>query len=65
MGRTVPYWKLSGFYFFYFASLGVLVPYWSLYLKSLGFNSLTIGALVANTQHAAFQLFLERCIATI
>ncbi|MCK4834767.1 MAG: MFS transporter, partial [Gammaproteobacteria bacterium] len=43
----VPYWKLSGFYFFYFASLGVLIPYWSLYLKSLGFNSLTIGALVA------------------
>jgi PPP family 3-phenylpropionic acid transporter len=43
----VPYWRLSGFYFFYFASLGVLVPYWSLYLKSLGFNSLTIGGLVA------------------
>ena len=43
----VPYWRLSGFYFFYFVSLGVLVPYWSLYLKSLGFNSLTIGALVA------------------
>ncbi|MBT8118268.1 MAG: MFS transporter [Gammaproteobacteria bacterium] len=45
--RVVPYWKLSGFYFFYFASLGVLVPYWSLYLKSLGFSSLAIGALVA------------------
>ncbi len=43
----IPYWRLSGFYFFYFASLGVLVPYWSLYLKSLGFNSFTIGALVA------------------
>ncbi|MBE9564459.1 MAG: MFS transporter, partial [Proteobacteria bacterium] len=43
----VPYWRLSGFYFFYFASLGVLIPYWSLYLKSLGFNSLTIGGLVA------------------
>ena len=44
---VVPYWKLSGFYFFYFASLGVLVPYWSLYLKSLGFSSLAIGALIA------------------
>jgi PPP family 3-phenylpropionic acid transporter len=44
---VVPYWKLSGFYFFYFASLGVLVPYWSLYLKSLGFSSLSIGALIA------------------
>ena len=43
----IPYWRLSGFYFFYFASLGVLVPYWSLYLKSLGFNSFTIGSLVA------------------
>ncbi len=43
----VPYWRLSGFYFFYFASLGVLVPYWSLYLKSLGYNSMAIGGLVA------------------
>lgn len=43
----IPYWRLSGFYFFYFASLGVLVPYWGLYLKSLGFSSLIIGGLVA------------------
>jgi PPP family 3-phenylpropionic acid transporter len=43
----IPYWRLSSFYFFYFASLGVLVPYWSLYLKSLGFSSLAIGTLVA------------------
>ena len=43
----VPYWRLSSFYFFYFASLGVLIPYWSLYLKSLGYNSLAIGGLVA------------------
>ena len=47
VNKNVPYWRLSGFYFFYFASLGVLVPYWSLYLKSLGYNSLTIGGLVA------------------
>ena len=47
MSKHVPYWKLSSFYFFYFASLGVLIPYWSLYLKSLGFNSLTIGGLIA------------------
>ena len=45
--NTLPYWRLSGFYFFYFASLGVLIPYWSLYLKSLGYNSLAIGGLVA------------------
>jgi PPP family 3-phenylpropionic acid transporter len=48
MGKsTVPYWRLSGFYFFYFASLGVLVPYWGLYLKSLGYSSLAIGSLIA------------------
>ncbi|MCW8973733.1 MAG: MFS transporter [Gammaproteobacteria bacterium] len=43
----MPYWRLSGFYLFYFASLGALVPYWSLYLKSLGFSSLEIGQLMA------------------
>ena len=45
--RFVPYWRLSSFYFFYFASLGVLVPYWSLYLKHLGYSSLIIGSLIA------------------
>ncbi|MEJ2407375.1 MAG: MFS transporter [Candidatus Thiodiazotropha sp.] len=44
---ATPYWRLSGFYLFYFASLGALVPYWSLYLKSLGFSSLQIGQLMA------------------
>ncbi len=43
----MPYWRLSGFYFFYFASLGALIPYWSLYLKSLGFNAADIGNLMA------------------
>ncbi|WJW74522.1 MFS transporter [Thiohalobacter sp. IOR34] len=42
-----PYWRLSGFYFFYFASLGALVPYWSLYLKALGFGGAEIGELIA------------------
>lgn len=41
------YWRLSTFYFFYFASLGALVPYWALYLKHLGFTSLEIGQLMA------------------
>ena len=44
---AVPYWRLSSFYFFYFASLGALLPYWSLYLKSLGFDSIAIGAIIA------------------
>ena len=34
----MPYWRLSGFYFFYFATLGVLVPYWGLYLQSVCFT---------------------------
>jgi PPP family 3-phenylpropionic acid transporter len=41
------YWRLSGFYLFYFASLGALVPYWSLYLKSLDFSVTEIGQLIA------------------
>jgi len=41
------YWRLSGFYLFYFATLGALIPYWGLYLKSLGFSAVEIGELVA------------------
>jgi len=41
------YWRLSGFYFFYFASLGALIPYWGLYLKTLGFGAVEIGELTA------------------
>jgi len=43
----MPYWRLSGFYFFYFASLGALLPYWGLYLKSLGFTANSIGIFMA------------------
>ena len=42
-----PYWRLSGFYFFNFASLGVLVPYWGLYLQWQGFSAQDIGELTA------------------
>ena len=41
------YWRLSGFYLFYFASLGALVPFWGLYLKSLDFSVTEIGQLIA------------------
>ena len=44
---NTPYWRLSGFYFFYFASLGVLVPYWGLYLQWQGFAAKEIGELTA------------------
>jgi|WetSurMetagenome_2_1015567.scaffolds.fasta_scaffold14781_4 MFS transporter, PPP family, 3-phenylpropionic acid transporter len=43
----VPYRRLSGFYFGYFAALGVIVPYWTLYLQELGFKSTEIGELMA------------------
>lgn len=43
----MPYWRLSSFYFFYFAALGVLIPFWGLYLKDLGFTPLVIGELMA------------------
>ncbi len=45
--QQVPYWRLSGFYFFYFAVLGGLVPFWNLYLKHLEFSSPEIGFLSA------------------
>lgn len=40
---ALPYWRLSGFYFFYFAVVGALVPFWGLYLQSLGFSAQAIG----------------------
>ncbi|MDZ7804211.1 MFS transporter [Thiohalophilus sp.] len=47
MSSKAPYWRLSAFYLFYFASLGALVPYWGLYLKSQGFDARAIGILMA------------------
>lgn len=44
---SVPYWRLSGFYLFYFATLGGFLPYWNLYLKQLGFDAVQIGNLSA------------------
>jgi len=45
--NATPYWRLSSFYFFYFASLGALLPYWSLYLKDIGFSAREISELMA------------------
>lgn len=39
--------RLAGFYFFYFASLGAFLPYWSLYLNYLEFSPRQIGELSA------------------
>ncbi|MBP6365803.1 MAG: MFS transporter [Nitrosomonas sp.] len=43
----LPYWRLSGFYFFYFSLVGAFSPYWSLYLQSLEFSALQIGVLMS------------------
>ncbi|MCU7830705.1 MAG: MFS transporter [Candidatus Thiodiazotropha sp. (ex Myrtea sp. 'scaly one' KF741663)] len=43
----MPYWRLSGFYLFYFASLGALLPFWGLYLQDRGFTPVEIGELMA------------------
>ena len=50
MPDALPYWRLSSFYFFYFAVLGAMVPYWSLYLNNIGFNARDIGLLMAVIQ---------------
>jgi PPP family 3-phenylpropionic acid transporter len=41
------YWRIAGFYFFYFAFVGMFSPYWSLYLKSIEFNAVQIGVLMS------------------
>ncbi len=46
LSKTVNF-RLSLFYFFFFAALGTFVPYWSVYLKSLGFSAVEIGELMA------------------
>ena len=45
--KRLPYWELSGFYFFYFAFVGAMSPYWPLYLQSLSFSAFEIGLLMS------------------
>lgn len=45
--QAATYWRLSGFYFFYFALLGIMVPYLPLYLQHLGFDPWHIGLLTS------------------
>jgi MFS transporter, PPP family, 3-phenylpropionic acid transporter len=45
--HPTPYWRLSSFYLFYFATIGALVPYWSLYLQGQGYSPSAIGELIA------------------
>jgi len=53
---SLPYWRLSSFYLFYFALLGATAPFLALYFHHLGFSSERIGELVAIPM-------LMRCVA--
>jgi PPP family 3-phenylpropionic acid transporter len=46
----VPYGRLGGFYFFYFAYLGAFAPFFSLYLESIGLTPFDIGIVMALPQ---------------
>lgn len=56
MSSALPYWRLSGFYFFYFSLLGATAPFLALYFDHLGFSAARIGELIAIPM-------LMRCIA--
>lgn len=45
-----PYWRLSGYYFAYFAFIGAFSPYFGLYLQSLGLSAWDIGLLMSQMQ---------------
>lgn len=45
--KFVPYARISFVYFSYFAVVGALIPYWSLYLDYLHFSPSVIGFIVA------------------
>jgi PPP family 3-phenylpropionic acid transporter len=48
--HALPYWRLSGYYFFYFAFIGAFSPYFGLYLQSLSFSAWDIGLLMSQMQ---------------
>ena len=41
------HWRIAGFYFFYYAFVGMFAPYWSLYLKSIHFDAIEIAILLS------------------
>ncbi|GAB4120355.1 MAG: major facilitator superfamily domain-containing protein 6 [Sideroxydans sp.] len=48
MSSPVNYhWRIAGFYFFYYAFVGMFSPYWSLYLHSLQFDAIDIAILMS------------------
>ncbi len=55
MQSSLPYARLSGFYFFYYAAIGAFLPYWALYLQTLGYTPLDIG--IGAAMYSALRLF--------
>ncbi len=47
MNQKQLHYRLAGFYFVYFLMLGGFAPYFSLYLRKLGFSAVQIGILLA------------------
>lgn len=43
----IPYLPLSGYYFFYFAAVGIILPFLGLYFQSLGLSAIEIAQLLA------------------
>jgi PPP family 3-phenylpropionic acid transporter len=41
------HWRIAGFYFFYYAFVGMFSPYWSLYLQSIHFDAIEIAILMS------------------
>ncbi|MGL1832811.1 MFS transporter [Rhodocyclaceae bacterium SMB388] len=46
----LPFWRLSGYYFAYFAFIGAFAPYFTLYLQSLAFSATDIAILMSLMQ---------------
>lgn len=46
----LPYWRLSAYYFFYFAFVGAFSPYFTLYLQSIRFSATDIAILMSLMQ---------------
>ncbi|WP_348673146.1 MFS transporter [uncultured Abyssibacter sp.] len=46
MPSNLPYARLSAFYAFYFSTLGLLLPFWSVYLDQAGYSASRIGVLL-------------------
>lgn len=46
----LPYWRLSAYYFFYFAFVGAFSPYFTLYLQALSFSATDIAILMSLMQ---------------